>query len=111
MLMLHEILCQTQKNEGATTLAIDSLADFLIIGTSKGYIRIFDVKSLNLEIRRDIGRGCILKNAWRAHIYGISSLQYVEPKKIIITSSSDVSIRIWTLEGKFSVQKSFQPCI
>ena len=38
---------------------------------------------------------------WRAHIEPISSLEYVESSKVIISCSSDCTIRVWTPDGKF----------
>ena len=38
---------------------------------------------------------------WRAHIQNISSIEYIETARILITSSIDCTIRVWTPDGKY----------
>lgn len=38
---------------------------------------------------------------WRAHIQNVSSIEYIETAKIIISCSSDCTIRVWTPDGKY----------
>ena len=38
---------------------------------------------------------------WRAHIEAVTSIEYVEASKVLISCSSDCTIRVWTPDGKF----------
>jgi WD40 repeat protein len=40
-----------------------------------------------------------MKYYWLAHVSGITSISYVHTKDIIMSSSSDCTIRLWTLQG------------
>lgn len=40
-----------------------------------------------------------MQNYWLAHVGGITGLNYVSIKKIVMTSSVDFSVRLWTLQG------------
>jgi WD40 repeat protein len=38
---------------------------------------------------------------WRAHVAGISCISNIPKKRMILTSSNDMTIRLWTFEGTF----------
>lgn len=38
---------------------------------------------------------------WRAHCQHISSIEYIETSKVLITGSSDHTIRLWTPKGMY----------
>lgn len=40
-------------------------------------------------------------NSFRAHLKAITHIEYAEDKQLVITSSADCSIRLWTLCGKY----------
>lgn len=43
---------------------------------------------------------------WRGHIESISCLELVEDTKMILTSSSDCTVRMWTLNGEYVGKKT-----
>lgn len=43
----------------------------------------------------------LLVNSYRAHTKSISNIEFVDDRKVIITTSHDCSIRVWTLNGLF----------
>ncbi|XP_077992887.1 cilia- and flagella-associated protein 337-like [Glandiceps talaboti] len=40
-------------------------------------------------------------NAYRAHLQAVNHVEYAEEKELIITSSTDCSVRLWTLCGRY----------
>ena len=38
---------------------------------------------------------------WRGHVESITSITLVEENKMIMTSSLDCTVRLWTLEGEY----------
>lgn len=38
---------------------------------------------------------------WRAHTQNIGAIEYIETAKVLITSSADCTIRVWTPDGKY----------
>lgn len=99
--MLLEVNCQLLEDEGINTITIDGAATTLFVGGSKGHIAIYDVSEFNIDSKRDLKFACLNKNSWRAHVDSISSLSYVAESKVVISSSADSTIRVWTLEGVF----------
>lgn len=40
-------------------------------------------------------------NSFRGHLHGVTAIQVIFPKKVIITSSFDCSVRLWHFSGLF----------
>ncbi len=38
---------------------------------------------------------------WRAHCENINAIEYIESSRILITGSSDLTIRAWSPDGKY----------
>ena len=38
---------------------------------------------------------------WRGHVESVTSITLVEENKLILTSSLDCTVRLWTLEGEY----------
>ncbi|KAJ3105690.1 WD40 repeat domain 95 [Phlyctochytrium planicorne] len=96
--MVYELNCQVSDDEGIATMATNPDGTLLLVGGSKGHI--FDVKSFGLDGKKDFESGCVLKNLWRAHVQCISSVNYVNTYEVILTSSKDGTVRVWTPEGQ-----------
>lgn len=43
----------------------------------------------------------MLLNSYKAHTKAITSINYIERRKILLTASSDCSVRLWTLSGQY----------
>lgn len=43
----------------------------------------------------------LLVNSYRAHTKAINSVEYVDDRSVIVTASSDCSVRVWTLSGVY----------
>ncbi|KAI8914980.1 WD40-repeat-containing domain protein [Powellomyces hirtus] len=96
--MLYEMNCQVTKDEGLATMAISSDGNLLIVGGSKGHVRVFAINVNNL-ITENLESVCIMKNTWRAHLQSISSVNYANVHNVILTASKDGTIRVWTSTG------------
>ena len=65
-------------------------------GSVDGELRLWDIASSKLFVK------------FRAHEAGISALLYVSSKKLLITGSSDRTIKVFkVLDGKINVEKSY----
>ncbi|CAF0745072.1 unnamed protein product [Brachionus calyciflorus] len=42
-----------------------------------------------------------LVRCWRAHTQNVTSLEYIETSKIVISTSSDCTIRVWKPDGRY----------
>ncbi|KAJ3217573.1 WD40 repeat domain 95 [Dinochytrium kinnereticum] len=96
---MNKLNCQVSDDEGLATIATNPEGTILIVGGSKGHVRIFDVKNLSLDNKKDFDTSCYLKFMWRAHIQCISSVNYVNTYDVILTASKDGTVRVWTADG------------
>ncbi|KAI8818479.1 WD40-repeat-containing domain protein [Fimicolochytrium jonesii] len=102
--MVFEMNCQASEDEGLTVMSISSDGGLIILGGSKGHVRVLDVNPAALAARPPGGGGngdpfCVQKTIWRAHMQSISSVNYANVHNIILTCSKDCTIRVWTLSG------------
>jgi WD40 repeat protein len=99
---LTKYSCQACDDEGLTTLAIDEHCSILLVGGSKGHVRIVDLKLLLLELNDPEKQGNItIKKLWRAHMLPIASISYVRIHNIILSASKDGCVRLWTMDGSY----------
>ncbi|KAJ3193189.1 WD40 repeat domain 95 [Irineochytrium annulatum] len=98
--LVYELNCQVTDDEGLSTMATNPEGTLLLVGGSKGHVRIFDVRNFYVDSKRDYEAQCTLKIFWRAHIQCIASVNYVNTNDVILTASKDGTIRVWTAEGQ-----------
>jgi hypothetical protein len=79
----------------------------LLTGNSLGYLQLWDISSYCLD------KGCEedtptvdktpppLKLAWRSHISSIVSIDTAEEVGVIVTASTDCTVRLWTTRGRY----------
>ncbi|KAH6585718.1 hypothetical protein BASA50_001053 [Batrachochytrium salamandrivorans] len=96
--LMNEFNCQVIDEEGLTTMSCDRDCTLLMVGGSKGHIRIINLKAMLHD-----GDNCNLKlvimDIWRAHMQSVSSISYIKSDDMIITCSKDSTVRIWTIKG------------
>ncbi|KAI9325972.1 WD40-repeat-containing domain protein [Zopfochytrium polystomum] len=97
--MVFELNCQVTEDEGLTTLATNTEGNLLLVGGSKGHVRIFDVKNFVIDSRKDFENQCTMKIYWRSHIQAVASVNYVNTQDVVLTSAKDGTVRVWTVEG------------
>ncbi|KAJ3083935.1 WD repeat-containing protein 49, partial [Rhizoclosmatium hyalinum] len=101
--MVYEMNCQITEDEGLGAMALNPDNTLLMLGGSRGHIRIFDLKAFTLDNNKreakDYECQVVMKTFWRAHIQSISSVNYVNAHDVILTSSKDGTVRVWTSDG------------
>lgn len=86
--------------ESVQGMAVDNANERLFTGDSLGFVRVFDIKTYCLK--GDDANAPKLLREWRAHVQAISCLIFVETADVVITGSSDQSVRVWgALNGDF----------
>nr|XP_054759111.1 WD repeat-containing protein 64-like [Lytechinus pictus] len=91
------MLSPMTKRQGSavTSICSDEDCNMIITGDMKGYITMWNVAAL-LEDPLTDDHGAVQQLiSWRAHLSKIVSLIYVDRMKIIISGSTDGSVRVW----------------
>ncbi|KAJ8404726.1 hypothetical protein AAFF_G00335890 [Aldrovandia affinis] len=81
-----------------TKLAVTKEENFLYAADRAGFIYVYDIKMYALRPEQEAPR---MANYWRAHISTVTSLQVVEEDCVLLTSSIDCTVRLWTFHGEF----------
>jgi len=99
--LIYELECKPLQQEGICDMFLNHDLTLLIVGTSDGNIMIYNVYP-TLDNLKDINDNTFkLKKIFRAHIAAITSVSSIDSQNIILTSSKDCSVRLWTLDGDF----------
>ncbi|XP_071484105.1 WD repeat-containing protein 64-like [Diadema antillarum] len=91
------MLSAVTKRQGSpvTSLCSDEDCNLLITGDMKGYITMWNIAVL-LEDPLNAEQGAVQQLiSWRGHLSKIVSLIYIDRMKIIISGSTDGSVRVW----------------
>ncbi|XP_072171177.1 cilia- and flagella-associated protein 337-like [Diadema setosum] len=80
-------------------LSTDDLT--LFVGDSMGFISVWDIDHYCLQRPDNIEEPPEMMGSWRGHIQSITSMSLVEEHSILITSSLDCTVRVWTTEGHY----------
>lgn len=96
--MIYECNAMVTEDEGLTAMATNPEGTILLVGGSKGHIRIFDVKNFVVD-KGDFENQCVMKINWRAHVQGVASVNFVNTQDVVLTASKDATIRVWTTDG------------
>jgi WD40 repeat protein len=83
------------KNRDVVAMATEPTNSFLFTGDGAGYLKIWDICQF-LNVAKLDQRSNIIELAhWRAHDGYITSLDYIERHKLILSSSTDTRIKMW----------------
>ena len=99
--MIVEFDCQTVVDEGLTTMAANTKYNQIIIGGCFGHVRIIDMDAVFKKVNEIGGEKAELPviNCWKAHLTGISSVDFVDQNDMVLTGSVDCAVRLWSLDG------------
>ncbi len=100
----HTIPEHTRCLESITAMQVDSKDSQLITGNSLGYIQMWNISKYCIQIptsQKPIQIPPEITIAWQAHSSSIVSIDLVEEKCLLITASTDRSIRMWALNGRY----------
>ncbi|KAJ8368500.1 hypothetical protein SKAU_G00085280 [Synaphobranchus kaupii] len=81
-----------------TKLVLTGEEDLLYAADQAGFVYVYDITSYALGPEQEAPK---LENYWRAHISSITSLQIVEDGLMLLTSSTDCTVRLWSADGEF----------
>ncbi|KAI8812174.1 WD40-repeat-containing domain protein [Cladochytrium replicatum] len=96
---VEKLNCQVVEDEGLTTMTLNMEATMIIVGCSKGHILLIDVDDTKFELCDDSLPPCAITKTWQAHLETVTSVNYVHTQNIILTASSDSTIRVWHYDG------------
>ncbi|XP_041796837.1 WD repeat-containing protein on Y chromosome [Chelmon rostratus] len=79
-----------------TKLAKTDKTTLLYAADRIGYIYVYDLEKFAPEQKSPRA-----ENFWRAHTCRITGLQIVDNDQVVLTSSTDYTVRLWSVHGKF----------
>ena len=94
-------------------LATDAANTILLTGDETGRICIYDISNVclgklmpkvDVEKQAHVAAQKIdlkLQYSWPAHTKAVTSLLYLEDRKLVISASADNCVSIWTIVGQF----------
>ncbi|XP_037533806.1 WD repeat-containing protein 64 [Nematolebias whitei] len=82
--------------EKITKLAQTREDKLLYAADRVGYIYIYNMEKFELEQRSPKA-----EHSWRAHTSSITSLQIVDTDQVVLTSSTDRTVRLWSAQGQY----------
>ncbi|KAM7412808.1 hypothetical protein PAMA_020269 [Pampus argenteus] len=72
--------------------------DALYAADRIGYIYVYDMETFAPDAKQKTPRA---ENFWRAHTNRITGLQIVDNDQVVLTSSMDFTVRLWSAHGEF----------
>ncbi|KAJ8256464.1 hypothetical protein COCON_G00186160 [Conger conger] len=81
-----------------TKLTVTQDESNLYASDQAGFIYVYDITSYALGPEKEAPK---LTNYWRAHISSVTSLQIVEDGLVLLTTSTDCTVRLWSTDGEF----------
>ncbi|KAL7754106.1 hypothetical protein RI367_000086 [Sorochytrium milnesiophthora] len=100
--MAVEASAELTNGEGLTCMVADHAGTIVIVGGSEGYVRLVQVKPIILrhDANASYGKPFTLGPVWRAHATALTSVGYLAQHEIILTSSKDGTVRVWSTTGE-----------
>ncbi|RKO89787.1 WD40-repeat-containing domain protein, partial [Blyttiomyces helicus] len=97
---IEKLNCQSSDDEGMSTMATNADATMLLLGGSKGHVRVRRSAAFPHNISPRPGR--VINRLWaKSHQNRYSSVNYVNTYDLILTAAKDLTIRVWTPEGEY----------
>ncbi|NXG15703.1 WDR64 protein, partial [Grallaria varia] len=111
--LMKELLPFSEYSSGPlTVLCTDISTKMLLAGSKEGHIICWNIASF-LEDSQNNKNQVKEKLCWRAHTTKVVDLFYEEEKNVIVTASTDGSVRIWHADsgyyfGYFGQHRNFE---
>lgn len=103
--LLHEIISPMSSLTGSviTSMCSDQFAKYLYMGDSLGYITMFSIRNFCDKVKTNQKINYLTNDAnlitmkvcWKAHLNKIVKLNFVHASKILLSASTDESVRVW----------------
>lgn len=98
--VIHVYHADMSYNETLTSMCRSADDTILVVGDAMGYLKVFDISKIQLALPKHIADSFVVEQrVWRAHDKAVSSLDFVNPRQMVLTASSDATVMLWTLEG------------
>ncbi|XP_078077577.1 cilia- and flagella-associated protein 337 [Mustelus asterias] len=82
-----------------SSLAVSNDDSLLYVADCVGYIYVYGIKDFAVHgVEVDPPR---VVNYWRAHISGVTCMELIEEEKVMVTSSVEGTVRLWSVDGEF----------
>lgn len=115
MLGQFEVMDNATMNDSIHAMATNVNNSLLITGDTSGWVSVFDISRwcFNMDTARRYPPNAVhvqpappmdgppVNAHFRCHLYTITNVELVPVQNIIITSSTDCSIRVWTISGTY----------
>ncbi|KAK2831691.1 hypothetical protein Q7C36_016777 [Tachysurus vachellii] len=88
----------SRHEQQVTKLVVTQDDSLLFAADHVGYICVYDIKEFAISNEQ---KSLKTMNFWRAHISSITGLQIIENDQILLTSSLDCTVRLWSTHGEF----------
>ncbi|KAJ3130047.1 hypothetical protein HK098_006759 [Nowakowskiella sp. JEL0407] len=100
--LMFEVEGTLGKGNGIYAMCVNSANSLLITGDSQGFATVWNIKETCLDDKTPMGQEIIsILYFWRCHMKSIVSVEIVEPQEMIITASTDCTVRLFTIRGEF----------
>jgi len=103
--LLLEYTMKDSRDAGLSSLISCERSKVMILTDNHGFVYVFDIqatmKSAGQATDMSDIRLCrpVQRSKWRAHLQSITSVCYVNSRRIVITGSRDCTICVWTIHG------------
>ena len=100
----HSLPEADRNLECITAMKVDSKDSMLVTGNSLGYIQMWCIAKYCVDVpeaQRPVRTPPSFTNVWRAHLLSIVSVDLAEDKSLLITASTDCSVRLWAMNGRY----------
>ena len=113
-----DLLRNYSKDDYVVSLSSDG-SKFIVTGDTKGIIKVWSIAGLRSFVnasgkrspRRSISQSpsqggfqqspCLLYGFWQAHQTAVTCVDFVHTQRMILSASSDLRIKLWTLDGRY----------
>jgi len=81
------------------TMVLNSTDTLLATGDNFGFVYLWNIEGYCMNKVEE--KPAELLNMWRAHIESVTCMDVIENENLLLTSSMDCTVRLWTLEGEY----------
>ncbi|XP_075448271.1 cilia- and flagella-associated protein 337-like isoform X2 [Ascaphus truei] len=82
-----------------SSIAVNEDNTSLFVADHIGYIYVYDIK--NYAMHGTEKEPAKTVNHWRAHVDMITHLEVIDEDKVLLSSSMDCAVRLWSMDGEF----------
>ncbi|XP_078402252.1 cilia- and flagella-associated protein 337 [Cetorhinus maximus] len=96
---LFGIFTASKVKSQLSSLAVSIDDSLLYVADYVGYIYVYGIKDFAVH-GPEVNPPRIV-NYWRAHVSGVTCMELIEEQKVMVTSSVEGTVRLWSMDGEF----------